>query len=262
VRRFVTAGIAVMLMVVLSWWLLEDPISHVWYNTRQGQRAASFHQARKLTAAGQTLAILQIPNVGANLAVVQGDSVDILRGGPGHVMGTPLPGAVGNSLIVGHRKGWGAPFARLSQLQPGDSIDVQLHGQGLVLLFTVAAVNTVRSTDLHLFAHSNDHRLTLVTSASDRFSNGRYLVVSAVSGTTGTLGPARTARSPAPSRGSPVFNRDIGATLLRAGLAVGAILLLRRRYKASVVTALAIPLVLATLLSLTLGLDRLLPALG
>jgi LPXTG-site transpeptidase (sortase) family protein len=219
-------------------------------------------QPRKATVPGQSLAVLQIPSINLNLTVVEGDRVDLLRGGPGHEPGTPQPGDIGNSVIVGHRKGWGGPFAHLSQLQPGATVDVQLHGQSTVLLFTVASVSKVGPDDQHLLARSTDRRLTLVTSDAGRFSSSGYLVVSAVSGHPGVLGHRVGAVRASPARGSPLFSRDIVVAFVRGALALAVILLLRKRYRPGVVAALATPLVLAALLSLMLGLDSALPPLG
>jgi LPXTG-site transpeptidase (sortase) family protein len=262
IRRAVILTVGVLLTLALAWWLVEDPIAHVWYNARQDHRAASFLQPRKATAPGQSLAVLQIPAINLNLTVVEGDRVDLLRGGPGHEPGTPRPGEIGNSIIVGHRKGWGGPFAHLGQLQPGATVAVRLHGQSTVLLFTVTSVRRVGPGDTSLLARSDDRRLTLVTTDGGRFASSGYLVVSAVSGNPGTLGHRLAGVRAAPRRGSPLFNRDMATAFVRAALAAAIILLLRRRYRAGVVAALATPLVLAALLSLTLGLDRTLPPLG
>jgi sortase A len=261
IRRILILTVGALLALLLAWWLLEDPIAHVWYNARQHQRAASFLQLRKATMPGQSLAVLQIPSINLDLTVVEGDRMDLLRGGPGHEPGTPLPGDVGNSIIVGHRKGWGGPFAHLGLLQTGAPVDVRLHGQSTVLLFTVTSVSKAGPNDRRLLAKSNDRRLTLVTAAGGRFSHD-YLVVTAVSGNPGALGHRVGPVRAAPNRGSPLLNRDIATAFIRAALAVAVILLLRKRYRAGVVAALATPLVLAALLSLTLGLDRILPPLG
>ena len=56
-----------------------------------------------------------------NLVVAEGDSPQQLRSGPGHRIGTPLPGKVGNSVIFGHRTGWGGPLSDLGTLEDGRS---------------------------------------------------------------------------------------------------------------------------------------------
>ncbi len=202
---------------------------------------------------------MQIPSIDLNLAFVQGDSVALLRGGPGHAAGTPLPGHIGNAVVFGHRKGWGGPFGRLGQLQPGATIDVRLNSSTQVLLFAVTSVTRV-ADDGKLLAPSTDRRLTLVTSDQGRIGTG-YTVVTAVSGPLGKLkSPGRA--TPAPSRGSVLFDRQNGLLVLRIAAAAMVVALLRRRYRPGIVVAVASPLVLSALLVLLLDVDRLFAPLG
>ncbi len=72
--------------------------------------------------AGEAVALLEIPKIGVNKAVVNGVGVPDLKKGPGHYPDTPLPGEAGNAAIAGHRTTYGAPFNRLDELKPGDEI--------------------------------------------------------------------------------------------------------------------------------------------
>lgn len=75
------------------------------------------------TAPGNPVALLDIPSIGIrNMIVVEGTSPEDMTAGPGHVANTPLPGQIGLSLIYGRRTTFGAPFARIDQLAPGDKI--------------------------------------------------------------------------------------------------------------------------------------------
>ena len=56
--------------------------------------------------------------------MVQGVDLWLLDEGPGHFPGTPLPGQPGNAAIAGHRTTYMAPFNRIDELEPGDTIDV------------------------------------------------------------------------------------------------------------------------------------------
>jgi sortase A len=76
------------------------------------------------TPTGEAVAIIRIPEIGAEHAVVEGVSLADLRKGPGHYPETPLPGEAGNAAIAGHRTTYGAPFKRLDELAPGDKIEV------------------------------------------------------------------------------------------------------------------------------------------
>lgn len=73
---------------------------------------------------GESLARIVIPDINVDWIVVEGVSVEDLRKGPGHYMSTPNPGQAGNAAIAGHRTTYGAPFHRVDELEPGDSIFV------------------------------------------------------------------------------------------------------------------------------------------
>ncbi|MGZ8752577.1 MAG: class E sortase [Acidimicrobiia bacterium] len=73
---------------------------------------------------GEAVAVLRIPRIGVDSAVVQGVEVEDLRKGPGHYPESPLPGQLGNAAIAGHRTTYGQPFNRLDELSPGDQIEV------------------------------------------------------------------------------------------------------------------------------------------
>jgi sortase A len=75
------------------------------------------------TKPGAPVALLNIPAIGVrDMVVVEGTSPENLTLGPGHMRDTPLPGQLGLSVIYGRRETFGAPFARLDQLRPGDKI--------------------------------------------------------------------------------------------------------------------------------------------
>jgi LPXTG-site transpeptidase (sortase) family protein len=79
---------------------------------------------------GTPVAILNIPAIGLhNEVVVEGTSPENLVNGPGHLRDTSLPGQTGLAVLYGRRATFGAPFARVPQLRPGDKIAVTT-GQG------------------------------------------------------------------------------------------------------------------------------------
>lgn len=263
VRQILVVSTAAILLFLLGMFLLEDPVAHLWFNARQHQRIGGWTQQRRTTRIGQTLAVIQIREIGLNVPVVEGDSVDLLRGGPGHAPASPLPGKIGNSVIFGHRKGWGGPFGKLGQVQTGNVIYLQLFGQSDVLAFNVAQTQVVgEGQERALLAPSNDRRLTLVTAGTGGRFSGKYLVISAVSGNPGTLSKDLARATHNPGSGSILFNRAVGLLLLRVAGVILLVALLRRRYRPGVVATLASPLVLASLLALFLNVDRLLAPLG
>ena len=74
------------------------------------------------TPPGSLLGRLQIPAIGLDQYVVEGTSSSQLSNGPGHYIGTALPGYTGNIAIAGHRTTFGAQFGRLGAVVPGDAM--------------------------------------------------------------------------------------------------------------------------------------------
>jgi sortase (surface protein transpeptidase) len=83
---------------------------------------------------GEPFAVLHIPRLGADWSrvVVEGAAEVQLAQGPGHYIGTALPGQQGNFAMAGHRVGRGSPFLDLDQMLPGDPIVVETAGDWFV----------------------------------------------------------------------------------------------------------------------------------
>ena len=73
---------------------------------------------------GESVGHLVIPRLGASLYVVEGAEKEDLENGPGHVVGTAMPGPTGNCVIAGHRD---TVFRQLKDIHPGDEIVVETH---------------------------------------------------------------------------------------------------------------------------------------
>ena len=76
---------------------------------------------------GEGIANIYIPRLGRDYAwtIVEGTSDADLDKGPGHYVGTALPGEIGNFAVAGHRVGKGEPFLNLDHLQPGDTVIIE-----------------------------------------------------------------------------------------------------------------------------------------
>jgi len=94
--------------------------------------------AKGPTIPGSPVAIINIPSIGIrDMVVVQGTNPQNLMVGPGHRRDSPMPGQAGVVQIYGRRATFGAPFSRLGELRPGDTITA-ITGQG-TSIYTVAA---------------------------------------------------------------------------------------------------------------------------
>jgi sortase A len=172
---------------------------------------------------GEPTAIIDIPKINVHKTVVEGVGIPDLKKGPGHYPGTPLPGQKGNAAIAGHRTTYGAPFNRIDELKPGDTINVQtVQGKWR---YVVKETQIVKPTQVEVLEDKGDNRLTLTACHHEDRGQPQRRAVRCVAG--------RAARHP--------LRRHLGlrlgprphleeVALLRAGPALlhgGAVLLLR-----------------------------------
>ncbi len=147
---------------------------------------------------GEAVAIIRIPKLDVEKAVVEGVGVDDLQKGPGHYPQTPMPGQPGNASIAGHRTTYGAPFYDLDQLEVGDEILVRtLQGE---FRYEVDRTSVVLPNQVEVLDPTEEARLTLTT-CNPRFSAAERLIVSAV--LSGAPAPAPPPPPPAPSATPP-----------------------------------------------------------
>jgi len=210
---------------------------------------------------GQPVGVLTIPKIGLSSVIVQGSSASMTEQGPGHLRGTPMPGRLGNSVILGRRATYGAPFENLDQLLPGDPLTVAT-GAG-EFTYLVQNVSIVRPGDPDVVGPSYDSRLTLITSSPKYLATGRYVVTAVLKGLPAPQ-PTMAAVAVAPTelgiQGEP---SAIGGVLLWAELAVIAVITgvwLRRRVSRRVAWLLTAPLALALIWAAFTAADRLLPS--
>jgi len=140
-QTFITLGLVLLLLAVYEVWF-TDLVNHrtqkdlttslqtQWDNgddptvgtvpTRPGEKVRSI-------PLGDGFALIYIPDFGTDyvFTVVEGTDLDELNKGPGHYVDTPLPGAVGNVAIAGHRVGKGSPFLNLDKLKAGSAIVIR-----------------------------------------------------------------------------------------------------------------------------------------
>ncbi len=127
-------------------------------------------------AEGDPVARLEIPEIGLDVVVVAGVSVDDLKRGPGHYPGTPLPGQYGNAAIAGHRMTYDGPFQHVDDLEPGDQIvATTLAGR---FVYEVTGTEIVEPDDVDVVATTNPDvaELTL-TSCHPKWSTRQRIVI-------------------------------------------------------------------------------------
>jgi sortase A len=91
--------------------------------------------------------------------VLAGASGSAIAFGPGHVSGTPAPGASGNSVIGGHRD---THLAFLKNVKPGDELLVE-RPDGTRVAYQVRDALVLDKRDVWVTKQEGPRRLTLVT---------------------------------------------------------------------------------------------------
>jgi sortase A len=106
------------------------------------------------------VARLEAPEHGIDLYVLAGGTGRTLAFGPGHLDGTPLPGAPGRSVIAAHRDSY---FRFLKELAPGEHLRVQTaDGKWREFVAAEGIVFDTRKERLQL-AQTGQPELVLVT---------------------------------------------------------------------------------------------------
>jgi len=156
---------------------------------------------------GSAVAIIKIPKIGVDSAVVQGVGVGDLEKGPGHYPRTPMPGQPGNAAIAGHRTTYGAPFYNLDELHAGDDIFVSTRDG--TYDYKVMFSHSVSPSDVAVLDPTSDNRLTLTT-CTPRFTAVQRLVV--VSKLAGPVDPRPVTLAPAATSPTTIPGDTTGTT--------------------------------------------------
>ncbi len=105
------------------------------------------------------VARLRVPRLGIDQIVLAGASGRTLAFGPGHVDGTPAPGAPGNAVLGGHRD---THFRFLERLEPGDELILDT-AAGEQRRYRVAGSQVVDHRKARIGLAAAEPRLTLIT---------------------------------------------------------------------------------------------------
>jgi sortase A len=129
------------------------PDQSLWAPTR-----VSAWQKALLEPAPDPLAVLRIPKLRLEVAVLPGTDESTLDRALGHIEGTALPGTDGNLGIAGHRDGF---FRGLKDIAPGDVIELDtIQGKDV---FQVERTWIVDPEDVSVLDPTLIRTLTLVT---------------------------------------------------------------------------------------------------
>ena len=212
----VAAGVLTLAWVLVVWqW--QDPFTALYTHFEQARlshtyerRAAEFHprlaradlvsSERRIAAdariygrtlkEGDPVGRLRIGRIGLNMMVVQGTDDSTLKRGPGHYVGSALPGQGRLIYIAGHRTTYLAPFAAINDIRIGDYVSFQVpYGD---FTYRVTRHYIVPATALSVLRDHGSEILRLQACHPRFFATHRYIVdakLVAVSATTPAATP-------------------------------------------------------------------------
>jgi len=167
--------LAVLASVLLVYGTIVSTLIH---DQRQAHLGSEAKSPTPTLAFGDASLTLQIPDVGMNLTVIEGVTVDHLRGGPAREPTGALPGDAGVMLVYGHRDAYGAPFERLDKLVAGNAIYTQARN-GPAIKYQVTDV--LRHTRIGQWKPPADTKdlsyLVMVTSEGGWFQTDQLVVI-------------------------------------------------------------------------------------
>lgn len=141
-----------------------------------GESAAG--PAAVTTGPGEMVGRIVARSIDLDAYVVHGTRYRDLVKGPGWVPGTAYPGGPGNAAISGHRTSYGAPFADIHLLEPGDEIEVTVDGRTHVYVVTGSVIVRPNRVDVMRTADWTRSTLTLI-SCYPKYSSKKRIIVTA-----------------------------------------------------------------------------------
>jgi sortase A len=117
---------------------------------------------------------IQIPALGVDAPIVQGDGPEQLKKGVGQNIGSANPGKAGNVVLSAHNDVYGEIFRDLDRLKPGDEITI--HTNQRAYTYVVTGSEVVEPTYVRVMDQTSDSIMTLISCYPYLVDNQRIVV--------------------------------------------------------------------------------------
>ncbi len=117
---------------------------------------------------------IQIPAIGVDSPIFQGDDWEQLKKGVGQHIGSALPGSDGNLVLSAHNDIYGEIFRHLDKLSPGDEIVVSTERQSYT--YVIRKIQVVDPTDVWVMAPTDYASTTLISCYPYQVNNKRIVI--------------------------------------------------------------------------------------
>jgi sortase A len=104
---------------------------------------------------------IQIPAIGVDAPIVQGDGWEQLKKGVGQHIGSATPGEKGNIVLSAHNDIFGEIFRDLDRLKPGDEIKIYTNQRAYT--YVVSDSDVVEPTQVDIMDSTSQPTLTLIS---------------------------------------------------------------------------------------------------
>jgi len=146
-----------ILALTYAGFVFADSHAYQALEMRKFEQAGRLSEPRTL-ADGDVIGEIQVPRLGLNAIVVQGDSSANLRRAVGHVSQSALPGETGNVALAGHRDTF---FRPLRDIRVGDEVRFATRERDFD--YRVEAIEIVAPNDTRVLQASGGRQLTFIT---------------------------------------------------------------------------------------------------
>lgn len=122
---------------------------------------------------GTSVALLEVKDIDLRRVVIEGTEAEDLAKGPGHLVGSAIPGQPGTSAILGRSSTYGSAFDRIDELKAGQVVTVTT-AQGEHTYEIIDS--TVRSANDSAAFTGERNMLLLITGVGDPSPDKRLVV--------------------------------------------------------------------------------------
>lgn len=130
------------------------------------------------TASPQQATRIQIPAIGVDAPIVQGDGWEQLKKGVGQHIGSADPGDTGNVVLSAHNDVFGEIFRELDKLKEGDEVILFTNTRQYV--YKITGTQIVEPSRVEVMANTIDPIVTLISCYPYLVNNQRIVVSAAL----------------------------------------------------------------------------------
>ncbi len=144
-----------------------------------GEEATVMEDAGVIKQLPKAIGTIRIDKIDVYLPVAEGVDLATLKFTLGHMPETASLGAVGNSVVAGHRShSFGTFFNRLDEVEVGDEIVVESGGKSYT--YEVYEVLVVEPDDTSVLRSSSSHQVLTLITCTPLYTSTHRLIVHAV----------------------------------------------------------------------------------